>query len=354
MADATSSPQIPTRVIPLPSLVPGAGGTFELPVNAGPLQQFTTFPDVPLFPADNQTQPCPLYSAVDYLQLIQFQNQQYEAGTLTVPQTIQLPQERIISPWQPLEASDFFRFRAYGTGSAATVTFYGRVLHEDDSITPFSYDVTTDTNGTLFTITQGTGPGFLLDAAASVPLNAVSFGNVSAMGEIGRVQGTTFTPHTLLFNGQLDGLNPLTTVNPPTTTPLNRVDNLIFNDVGAGNVPYAHTVTPTAGKRMRFTRVSWNYQCSATVGTRQIYLALKSNGNSFWQGPSTLLRTAGQFGAYNYNVESQNVTFNTNQYLGNLPSSMFFYQPISVEIIDQSAISGSDTCTPVFIRWEES
>lgn len=343
----------------------GSGGSFSFSSAPTPLwentgeqrvvlAQVTDVPsgDTPLPPT------CPIWSPHDYLQLVRFRQDAELAGVGGTNIVINQPPGDTMPPafviGQPLEAVDYFRFRAYGSGTAVTVTFFGRIMHMDGSIVPFAYPLTTDTAGTVFTTTQGTGPGWLIDAAASVPPNSISFGNASAIAEIGRVAGADFTPHTLLFNGQLDGLNPLTTVNPPTNTPLSRIDNLIFNDVPGGTTTYAHVVTPNAGKRMRFTRIAWVWTSSATVGTRFPTVALRSNGNSFWQGESTLTRTAGQAGAYNFNLEVTPATSGT-QYLGTLPATMYFYQPISVEILDGStAVPSGDAITSVFIRWEES
>lgn len=302
--------------------------------------------------------PCPLFSPSDYLQLLQLEHQAAlgNQGAEAYLLALQLSQrsQRVTVIGRPLDQTDLFRFRAFGTGTATVVSFYGRTESPNGNIVPFLYNLPTDTAGTVFSVQPTTGPGWLLEAAASVPLNSITFGNVTAVGEIGRLVGGSFVPHTLLFSGQLDGNTPLTTVNPPPQVPLARVDNLIFNDVPGGTTVYAHTVTPTPGRRMRFTRVGFLWTSSATAGTRFPTIAFRSNGNSFWQGESSLSRGAGTSGSYNFNLETLPAT-SGSLYLGLLPATLYFYQPISVEIIDgSSTVVSGDAVTSVFIRWEES
>jgi len=258
----------------------------------------------------------------------------------------------VIATGQLLEQTDNFRFRAYSSQVNVPVTFYGRILRPNGQITPFAHVLNTVTPATTYTTEPQAGEGYLLGAAASVPIDSITSGFVTAVGEVGRGAGSAFVPHTLLFSGQLDDLTPLTSVIPVPTTPTVRTDIYAFNDLAVNAVPYAKLITPNPGKRMRFTRVHLNYQASATVGTRNPRLLFRYNTNTFQSVFWPVSITAGQFWTLEASISgaSGNVNF---QSAGPLNPTLYFYDPISVEVENNSAIV-NDTLTAVFIRWEES
>lgn len=301
--------------------------------------------------------PCNILSLADRMALLSLY---FKQGLLPPPgvqqPTQQQPPRTLYDKVSPegilLEQDDFFRFRAYSSTVSVPVSFFGRILREDGSIQPFNHSLTTSSSGTTFTTTPQAGAGILLGAAASVPVDSITQGFVSAVGEVGRNISGAFVPHTLLFSGQLDDLTPLTSVNPTPQIPTVRAEFYAFNDFAGGNVPYSHTVTPNINKRFRFTRVAFDYACSATVGTRFPRLLFRAGGNSFQTVFFPLTRTAGQTGTYDSSISGASGTVSP-QSAQPINSTLYFYDPITVVIENGTAIV-NDTVTNVFIRWEES
>ena len=253
----------------------------------------------------------------------------------------------------PVEASDYFRWRAFSSATDVQVTFYGRVRKSDRSIVPFAHTIDAPGGGAIQTKLVAAGQGILVGAAASIPVDSISSGSVSAVGEIGRLVGDTFTPHHLLFSGQLDDLTPLTSQVSTPTQATNRTIFRSFNVSTNQAVPYSTTITPTSGYRMRFTRLQFVYTCSAVAGTRMPELFFRQGGATFQSVFFPLSRTATQTGVYEASI-SGSISTVGNASAQPLNDSIYFYDAVEVLILDQNAISGADVVNPVFIRWEES
>ena len=303
-----------------------------------------------------QTIDCPPLSLADMLALLALQNQGGQQPGTQQPGTQQpgtLPRiAPVIATGQLLEQTDNFRFRAYSSQVNVPVTFYGRILRPSGVITPFAHVLNTVTAGTTYTTEPQAGEGYLLGAAASVPIDSITGGFVTAVGEVGRGEGSGFVPHTLLFSGQLDDLTPLTSIVPTPQIPTIRAEFYALNDVAGGAVPYSQVITPNPGKRFRFTRVAFDYACSATVGTRFPRLLFRIGGNSFQTVFFPLTRTAGQTGTYDCSISGAAGTVSP-QSAQPINSTLYFYDPVTV-VIENGTLIVNDTVTNVFIRWEES
>jgi len=304
-----------------------------------------------------ETNPCNILSLADRMALLSL----YFKQGLLPPPGVQQPTtptgpknlyDKVSPEGIILEQDDFFRFRAYSSTNTVAVSFFGRILREDGSIQPFNHTLTTTASATTYTVTPQAGKGILLGAAASVPVNSITQGFVSAVGEVGRTINGAFTPHTLLFSGQLDDLTPLTSVNPTPQVPTGRAEFYAFNDTSGRTVPYQKVITPNVGKRYRFTRCGFTYAASATVGTRTPRMFFRASGNSFQTVFWPVTITAGQTWGLESSVSGSSGTQGQNN-AQPLNSSLFFYDPISVEIENGTAIV-NDTLTAIFIRWEES
>ena len=226
---------------PQPPSGPPAGGIIQeppfvgTPPPVGP-PPVVTVPPVELFPTPPLEPPpqpdCPILSLSDRIAIaaLQYTRPPPPQSTTTPAVTTSDDMGVNYNAVTILESTDMFRFRAISTSDVVPVTFFGRIRTSGGSIVPFAHPLTTATANTIYETIVPTGAGVLLGAAASVPVGSITAGSVSAVGEIGRVNGTTFTPHTLLFSGQLDDLTPLAAgnVNPPT--PLNRVSFDFFNE----------------------------------------------------------------------------------------------------------------------------
>ena len=253
----------------------------------------------------------------------------------------------------PVESSDYFRWRAFSSNTNVQVTFYGRIRQKSGTIVPFSHTIDAPSGGAIQTKVVSTGAGILIGAAASVPVNSFSSGSVNAVGEIGRMSGSTFTPHHLLFSGQLDDMTPLSSqVSQPTTT-TNRTNFKFISIVTNQAVPHSENVTPTTGYRFRMTRVGFTYTCSGTAGTRQVQLLVRQSGNTFQSVTFPLTRTAGQIGNYEATISGSNATAG-NSTSQPLAQDLYFYDTVEIFIWDTAGISGSDVLNPIYIRWEES
>jgi hypothetical protein len=315
---------------------------------------------------DGQPTPlsCPIFSPHDFLQLVRFKETAELAGvggpTINVTPPGEPPLPQSFGFGIPLETVDFFRFRAYGTAGAIPVSFFGRVEHEDRTIVPFNYVLTTDTASTVFTTTPQTGPGILLGAAASVPINSFTNGAVFAVGEIGRVAGGAFTPHTLLFSGQLSDKQPLSSVTPPSGAP---VGNPTFFQTVAPtqtNGQFSFTITPAQGKRARITCVFCKVTTSGTAGARQIGFNATVNGvfvtgtqTSRWISSSTSVYVSafpnGQV------IETAAAAGESAILNGPFSDAIYFTSACVVKFgcIQSNLVSG-DAASGPFLSWEET
>ena len=347
--------------LPPPTEGPGTGPEPEPPfippiVSVPTVNQFPTGPGDPGY--------CPPLQSVDMDVLANLPN--------LLPSQL-LPESRlIIAPPQEeselvqvsgngtvVQDEDFFRFRAFGSAGAVPVTFFGRVADPSGNIRPFSHVLTTDADGTVFETTPRPGRGMLLGTAASVPLNSITTGAVNAIAEIGRFAGTEFIPHTLLLAGQLDDFQPLSsTLASPAPAVIRPT---FFDDSNAASVatPKSMIVTPTPGRRVRFTRIEAQITCSATVLARACGVAFIAGGVSRWRGYPQALLTASQLGQVHGNLSAQqNATTNNlgdNGPLLNtpLPPDLYFYEEVTVQVFIQNN-AGGDRVSDMFIRWEES
>lgn len=258
-----------------------------------------------------------------------------------------------------VESEDVFRFRAISTSNNVPVSFFGRVQRPSGYIIPFNHTLNTTTANTAFTTTPVPGKGILLGCAASVPIGSITSGAVNAVGEIGRVQGGTFTPHTLLFSGQLDDLYPLTIEGGGLPTVTSRPTFLNTSDAGAVATPKSVTVTPSSGKRVRFTRILFTITTSAAAGDRSANVVFVIGGVGVWAGlaglpiaPSATVIVFAGMQAGN----SLNCTAGVSGGIPvpiSLPDSLYFYDQVTVQMAIAGAGAG-DTVSAAFLRWEET
>lgn len=259
----------------------------------------------------------------------------------------------------PVEQTDFFRFRAYGTAGSTTVSFFGRVIRPDGSIFPFNFALTPNSSGTVLTTTPATGQGILVGAAASVPLGTPASGSIFAIGEIGRIQAGVFVPHTLLFNGQLDDKQPLSSTLASPALPTN---NPTFKRVTSGGGVAATitlTVTPTPGTRMRFLFIGVQCTCSAVAFSREAVVLIKSGGNTMLNADPNRWLFASESGFLSACIGGQNEA-QTSAVVGDnfglnavLPESVYFNQAVSVVAGLLTAAAG-DIASGLIVNYEES
>jgi hypothetical protein len=257
------------------------------------------------------------------------------------------------------ETEDMFRFRAISTSDNVAVSFFGRVQRPSGYILPFNFTLNTSTANTTFTTVQQCGRGLVLGCAASVPIGSITTGAVNAVGEIGRVAGGTFTPHTLLFSGQLDDLYPLT-IDGGGLPPVQGRPTF-GNSASAGGVtpPKAITITPATGKRLRVTRVGATVTSSAVAGDRTPTVALINGGVSIFTTGfagsvqasciTALYAAMGGTGGIPYSGAFPNGISLTAA----LPETLYFYSAVAVNIGLDNAKLG-DQVSDMFVRWEES
>lgn len=287
------------------------------------------FPNVPAGTAD-----CPVLSVADQLAahaLIEFRPSTDLSGIEPYVFTPEVVPDMQLSLTQgtAVESNDYFRFRAFGTAGAVPVSFFGRVQRKDGTIVPFSHVLTTNATNTIFETLPRTGEGVMLGAAASVPIDSITVGSVSAVAEIGRLSGTTFLPHTLLFSGQLDDLTPLTNGSAGVAAPVGRPTVISIDDSVFHALPYQVTVTPSAGKRLRFTSCFARFKCSAAVGTRTFYMSFLVGGKFALTALANQDRTANLFGHIEWSMGAGSVS-QGNVMCCPLPETLYFYDAVDV------------------------
>jgi hypothetical protein len=258
-----------------------------------------------------------------------------------------------------VEEEDYFRFRAFGSAGAIPVSFFGRVQGSSGNIRPFNHTVTTDALGTIFETLPRPGRGVLLGAAASVPVGSITSGAVNAIGEIGRIAGAAFTPHTMLFSGQLDGVAPLSntlaTPSLPTANPTFRTFQTIDTDPTGLFVSVA--VTP--GKRARILQIRSSIVMSATAGNRQVWTRTNVGGEDIWTGFADRVFTAGQWALVRFCMNGQQGSPTVTQQalaIGtscSLPETLFFTADFTVEVA-LFTFAGNDLLTNAYVYTEET
>ena len=258
-----------------------------------------------------------------------------------------------------VETEDVFRFRAISTNNSVPVSFFGRVQRPSGYIIPFNHTLTTSTANTTFTTQPVPGKGILLGAAASVPIGSITSGAVNAVGEIGRVQGGTFTPHTLLFSGQLDDLYPLTTEGGGLPTPAGRPTFLSVNSAAAVASPKSVTITPSAGKRVRLTAVFYTLTTTGAAGDRSPWVGVQIAGVRYLfslaglnVGPGSAANVYASMGNGNSLNCPAALSAGIPVPIG-LPESLYFYDAFDVFMAKEGGVAG-DTIGSALIRYEES
>ena len=239
----------------------------------------------------------------------------------------------------PVESSDYFRFRAISTSDVVDVSFFGRIQLKSGKIIPFNRTLTTTATDTLYEVTMQGAEGYLLGAAASVPINSITAGTVNAIGEIGRISGGAFTPHTLLFSGQLDDLTPLSDSNGSINSPTTRVTIQRFSLPAASDAISEVTITIPNGQRARVMYVAGEYDCSAVAGNRQVTVAIGKGSLIHWRQVSDRFYTANQkpvtrvcIGNAIGTPPSGTLPANFIEVNGALPETLYWYDEIKVQV----------------------
>ena len=257
-----------------------------------------------------------------------------------------------------IEATDVFRFRAFSTSDVVTVSFFGRVMSPSGNITPFNHSLTTLVPGTIYETIVPAGRGMLLGAAASVPVNSITTGTVSAVGEIGRNLTGSFIPHTLLFSGQLDDLTPLTASSASVSAPVGKGTFIRVDFPGIAAPDNSVVVTPSTGRQLRILYVSGDYVCSGTAGNRQLTISFAPEGEIMWRGMASQYITASQTGVYRFTMGGQFESPTTalpgsfRQISCPLPESLWF--PVAVTVTKSAyGIQAGDTVGGGSVLYEE-
>jgi hypothetical protein len=340
----------PGGIIPEPPFVgtpptPGPPPVVVVPATPQPGPPATTDPN------------CELLSFADRLALAGLANRESRDSTVPAPyvytptvEVIEMP--RSFGVGIPLESTDYFRFRAISTSDVVTVSYFGRIQRPDGNIVPFLHSLITVLPNTLYETVVVTGPGILLGAAASVPVGSITTGSVNAIGEVGRVNGASFTPHTVLFSGQVDDQQALSTSLATPTTPVERPTYAGVDAAASSPVPYFQIITPPAGRTIRMVRLQFLYQCSAAAGTRFPTVYFYVGGSIIVDGPFALSRTAGQLGEYIL-LASGGVGTISNSTWQPLPMALYFSEPLTIEIRNAGgAPPAGDTLFAARYRWE--
>jgi hypothetical protein len=315
--------------------------------------------------APPSTAACPLLSPTDYASLINLERQSRGQSTPTVP-GYQTPQQQMaalgttFAVGQYLDYNDTFQFSAFSSTDIVTVSFYGRVQGLDGEIRSFNYQLTTDTAGTVKTVSSQTGPGFLLNAAASIPAGTTLTGSVSALGQIGDIVNGAYVPHTLLFSGQLTATQPLgNSLASPSRAVNNRGYKLISN---AGNVAnlFTTTITPSTGRQVRLLDVFFQFTATAAVGDREIGFQILIASAFVYAVTASRYVQASEAVAFNATPGGQVANLVSTGLLGDFLSttfadSLYFSQAATLNVgeINNGPIAG-DRVKNILVSYEES
>lgn len=258
-----------------------------------------------------------------------------------------------------LQSEDYFRFRALSTSTNVPVSFFGRIQYPTGGITPFNFVLNTTTANTVFQVVPQATAGVLLGCAASVPIGSITAGAVNAIGEIGRLQGGVFTPHTLLFSGQLDDLYPLTIGGGGLPIADSRPTFLGVDSLASVAPPVALTITPNAGKRFRIIRIYSDITTSAAGTERFMYVSISSGGVTWWRsapagvvGPNSATFLAGAMGGPGANASAPYDTAGSIQ-LMSLPETLYFYTAMTITV-NVAQAQAADRLANTLVRYEES
>lgn len=354
-------PVSPPGTVTPPPLPPGTG------TPSPPIDRVVDVPTTNLFPVPSPgdtREECPLFSPSQYLQFVGLQTKAQDAGVTialpaTIPQGSTQDMNAISVVGIPVEFDDLFRFRAFGSAGALTVSFFGRVANAQGQITPFNHPVPIDGTGTVFETTPRPGPGFLLDSAASVPIGAIITGSVNAVGEIGRMVNGAFVPHTLLFAGQISDQVPLSSslASPPVPT----ANPTFFEVDAAGGVGFNVDVpiTVTSGRKARIISVLYTFVASAAAGSRFMCCALESGSIFVWRANSHLVLTANLraqlWADIGGNVNVTFVALGGYINIGNtpIPPDVYFTGTVHLICFTNTSIAG-DIISAVKVVYEES
>lgn len=321
-------------------------------------------PSPPVIPDAGGDVDCSFLSLSDRLALYGLQQraaeqeiQQFVPSQVLVPEVIDVPQAT--NAGHLIEATDVFRFRAFSTSDDVTVSFFGRVMGTSGSIVPFNHNLRTATAGTIYETVVPAGRGMLLGAAASVPVNSITAGTVSAVGEIGRVVTGSFVPHTLLFSGQLDDLTPLTSASASVSAPVSAPTFIAATMAAFAAGTSTTTITPSAGRRIRICHISADYACSAVAGNRQLLVRLRNTAMTLHEGLPNEYITASQTGVYRASIGANMLSpagalpAAFRQISIPLPSDLYFTTATDV-LCSAYGIQAGDAPVAGFIRYEES
>lgn len=321
-------------------------------------------PSPPAIPDDDGGVDCSVLSLSDRLALYGLQQRaseqelvSYVPPQVLTPEVIDVPSAT--NSGHLIEATDVFRFRAFSTSDNVTVSFFGRVMGPTGNIVPFNHNLGTPVAGTIYETVVPAGRGMLLGAAASVPVNSITAGTVSAVGEIGRLVTGSFVPHTLLFSGQLDDLTPLTSasasVSAPVTTPTFIAATMAAFAAGTSTT----TITPSAGRRIRICHISADYVCSAAAANRQLLVRIRNTAMTLFEGLPNEYVTASQTGVYRASIG-----LTTNSPSGALPTAFrqisialppdLYLHTATEVLLSAYGIQAGDAPAAGFIRYEES
>jgi hypothetical protein len=347
---STNPPPSPT---PTPSPVP----VFPPPVTQVPGGGLV--PGLPTLPED-----CPPLSQVDLDALTNLPNLLPPQLTPTIiPAYVEergiLEMPLVQGAGIPLEAVDFFRFRAISTSDSVPVSFFGRIQLLNGTLVPFSRVLTTSIANTIFETTIQTGPGFLLGAAASVPVGSIASGSVNAIGEIGRMTGSTFTPHTVLFSGQVDDQQPLSSTLATPSLPVTRPTFTQVSEPDTFAEAISITITPATGRRARVLFAQADCIPSATVQERYIQCRMQVGGVTMWQNFPNVFTRANQTSVVRAAIAGQQGSvFDSSAVVVDainipLPESLYFWEPFVVTIRFINGIA-SDDCENMFVAYEET
>lgn len=259
---------------------------------------------------------------------------------------------------QLLDATDYFRFRAFSTSDVVTVSYFGRVMSPSGAISTFNHTLTTVAAGTVYETIVPAGRGVLLGAAASVPINSISNGTVSAVGEIGRNITNSFVPHTVLFSGQLDDLSPLSSTLATPPSPLSRGTFLTAANAGPGT-NLSVTITPASGRQFRVLLVFCLFANSAVAGDRTLCIRFRPGGTTIWRNASNIFPGASQLGVVqgtmggNLSGVSTAAASSGDLIQMTMPESLYFPVATDVQAFYDTPLAG-DALTSLTVTYEES
>lgn len=359
LGTSTSTSPVPGVVPPLQS--PG-GGQLSNPL---PLPSTVNVPAINAFGNTPATSaPCPILNVNDYQTLLRLEQQAAQQSG-TTPQTGLTPLQQAaalgttFAIGQYLEINDTFQFSVFSASDTVTVSIYGRMQGLDGQIRSFNYQLKTDGAGTIISTQAVTGPGFLLSAAASIPIGTTLAGNVYALGQIGDIVNGAFTPHTLLFAGQLTATQPLSATPSGGSSAASNPQFFTIPSAGGGVTTKTVTVTPNTGKQVRIISCNAIYNTSAVAGSRGLSVAFQTAGTTrFYSGPGGFMHASEQaqfFCAVNSGQQSyqEHTAGITDSLSCSLPENLYFTQAVGVRMRFDVSFAG-DALSNMFVDYEET